>query len=206
MLTSTTGGADAPSFGWIGRAAIAARARQPHMNVFGGEDRFWLGPEGGQFALYFKKGDPFDLDHWQVPEGFDWGALGDRGQSAASARFRKRLSLRNYSDAPFEIDVDRTVRLLDDAEVATHLGVTPAAGLKAVAYESSNTVANAGSAAWQPDTGLVSVWILGHVHSLTGHDHRHSIRRRSGGGTRPGGQRRVFWQGPAGSSPRSRRR
>jgi uncharacterized protein DUF6786 len=48
VMTSTTGGSDAPSFGWIGRAAIASGERQPHMNVFGGEDRFWLGPEGGQ--------------------------------------------------------------------------------------------------------------------------------------------------------------
>jgi hypothetical protein len=30
----------------------------------GGEDRFWLGPEGGQYALYFNAGDPFDLDHY----------------------------------------------------------------------------------------------------------------------------------------------
>jgi hypothetical protein len=71
VMTSTTGGTDAPSFGWLGRAAIASGQRQPHMNVFGGEDRFWLGPEGGQYALYFKPGDPFDLDHWQVPEAFD---------------------------------------------------------------------------------------------------------------------------------------
>ena len=74
VLTSTVGGESAPSFGWLGRAAISSHARQPHMNVFGGEDRFWLGPEGGQFALYFKKGDAFDLAHWQVPEGFDWGS------------------------------------------------------------------------------------------------------------------------------------
>src|SRR5262245_5152450 len=112
VMTSTTGGPDAPSFGWIGCAAIAARARQPHMNVFGGEDRFWLGPEGGQFSLYFKKADPFDLDHWQVPEGFDWGAWDVDSQSPSSVRFRKRLSLRNYSETPFEIEVTRTVRLL----------------------------------------------------------------------------------------------
>src|SRR6476660_5720093 len=72
VMTSTTGGSDAPSFGWIGRAAIASGKRQPHMNVFGGEDRFWLGPEGGQYALFFKLGDPFDLAHWQVPEPLDW--------------------------------------------------------------------------------------------------------------------------------------
>jgi hypothetical protein len=27
----------------------------PHINVFGGEDRFWLGPEGGQFSIFFAK-------------------------------------------------------------------------------------------------------------------------------------------------------
>ena len=48
VLTSTTGGDKAPSFGWLGREAIASGTYQPHMNVFGGEDRFWLGPEGGQ--------------------------------------------------------------------------------------------------------------------------------------------------------------
>jgi hypothetical protein len=36
-------------FGWINRKLIASRKIQPHINVFGGEDRFWIGPEGGQF-------------------------------------------------------------------------------------------------------------------------------------------------------------
>ena len=93
VMTSTTGGTDAPSFGWLGRAAIASGQRQPHMNVFGGEDRFWLGPEGGQYALYFKPGDPFDLDHWQVPEAFDWGAWEIASQSPAAVSFRKRMTL-----------------------------------------------------------------------------------------------------------------
>src|SRR5215213_9029293 len=61
VMTSTTGGPDDLSFGWIGRTAVALRERQPHVNVFGGEDRFWLGPEGGQFSLFFNPGDPFDL-------------------------------------------------------------------------------------------------------------------------------------------------
>ena len=161
VMTSTTGGPDAPSFGWIGRAAIAARARQPHMNVFGGEDRFWLGPEGGQFSLYFTKADPFDLDHWQVPEGFDWGAWDVDSQSPSSVRFRKRLSLRNYSGTPFEIEVTRTVRLLAAGDVASNLKLTPPASVRAVAFESSNVVSNAGEEPWRPESGLVSTWILG---------------------------------------------
>ncbi len=161
VMTSTTGGPNAPSFGWIGWAAVRSGKRQPHMNVFGGEDRFWLGPEGGQYALYFKPGDPFDLDHWQVPEAIDWGAWDVAEKSSSAVRFRKRIALTNYSKTWFEIDVDRTVRLLDDKDAARHLGVAPPAGVRIVAFESANVVTNAGKAAWQAKSGLVSVWILG---------------------------------------------
>lgn len=161
VMTSTTGGTDAPSFGWIGRAAVQSGERQPHMNVFGGEDRFWLGPEGGQYALYFNAGDPFDLDHWRVPDAIDWGAWDIENQSQTSVRFRKRVALANYAGTAFDLDVDRTVRLLTEDEVAAQLGLSPASAVRMVAFESSNTVTNVGSASWQPQSGLVSVWILG---------------------------------------------
>jgi hypothetical protein len=161
VMTSTTGGRNAPSFGWLGRAAIASGQRQPHMNVFGGEDRFWLGPEGGQYALYFKPGDPFDLDHWQVPEAFDWAGWEIATQSASSVSFRKRMTLMNYSGTSLELDVDRTVRLLTEPDIATLLGESLGGAVRTVAFESSNTVTNAGSAAWTPPSGLVSIWILG---------------------------------------------
>src|SRR5512136_2409111 len=67
VMTSTAGGPDGLSFGWINREALAAGQNNPHMNAFGGEDRFWLGPEGGQFSIFFKKGAAFDLDHWFTP-------------------------------------------------------------------------------------------------------------------------------------------
>jgi hypothetical protein len=144
VMTSTTGGPDAPSFGWIGRAAISARQKQPHMNVFGGEDRFWLGPEGGQFSLYFAKGDAFDLDHWQVPEAFDWGKWDVDSKSADAVRFRRRMSLVNYSGTPLAVDVDRNVRLLRPADFATHLGTQLGPDIRMVGFESSNTITNAG--------------------------------------------------------------
>jgi len=161
VMTSTTGGADAPSFGWIGRAAIQSGVRQPHMNVFGGEDRIWLGPEGGQYALYFKAGDPFDVDHWQVPDAIDWGAWDIASQSAAFVRFTKRMALANYSGTVFDLDVDRTVRLLTPDEATALLGVSPPDAVRIVAFESSNTITNVGRAPWQPQSGLVSAWILG---------------------------------------------
>lgn len=161
VMTSTTGGSEAPSFGWIGRAAIASGARQPHINVFGGEDRFWLGPEGGQFSLFFRPGDPFDLDHWQVPEPLDWGAWDIASQSASAVRFNKRLTLVNYSGTRIQLDVDRTVRLLTSVEIETQLGAPPGPSVRTVAFESSNTVVNSGSEPLRPQSGLVSVWVLG---------------------------------------------
>ena len=161
VMTSTIGGPDAPSFGWIGRAAIAARQRQPHINVFGGEDRFWLGPEGGQFSLYFKQGDPFDLDHWQVPDAIDWGKWDVDSQSASTVRFRKRISLVNYTGTGFDMEVDRTIRLLTAKDFAAYFGEPLGDGVRMVAFESSNTVKNIGRDAWLPKSGLVSMWILG---------------------------------------------
>ena len=71
VLTSTLGGADGPSLGWINRALIASGDTLPHINPYGGEDRFWFGPEGGQFSIFFKPGDPFDLEHWFTPASID---------------------------------------------------------------------------------------------------------------------------------------
>jgi hypothetical protein len=161
VMTSTTGSNDQPSFGWIGRAAIQSGQRQPHINVFGGEDRFWLGPEGGQYALYFRPGDPFDLDRWQVPEPIDWGAWPVASRSTSHVRFKRRMTLVNYAKTQFDLDVDRTVRLLREDEAASALGVTIGRDVRSVAFESSNTVTNTGSTAWQPASGLVSIWILG---------------------------------------------
>ena len=163
VMTSTTGGSDSPSFGWLGRAAIESGKRQPHMNVFGGEDRFWLGPEGGQYALYFKKGDPFDLDHWQVAEAVDWAGWPIASESQTAIAFQKHMSLVNYSGTRFDLDVDRTVKLLSDAEVASLLGVTPGSDVQTVAFESANTVTNAGTQQWTQQSGLVSIWILGQL-------------------------------------------
>ena len=161
VMTSTTGGTDAPSFGWLGRAAIASGQKQPHMNAFGGEDRFWLGPEGGQYALFFKHGDPFDLDHWQTPEPIDWGAWDMFNPSPTAVGFEKRMTLQNYAGTTFDLDVKRTIRLMSNAEIAAQLKAPVPNTARAVGFETANTVTNAGKAPWQKETGLVSMWILG---------------------------------------------
>lgn len=161
VMTSSARGDAGASYGFINRDAVSDGVRKPHMNVFGGEDRFWVGPEGGQYGFYFAPGAPYDFDHWQVPEGIDWGAWDISEKSATSVTFRKVMHLVNHSGAGFDVRIDRKVRLLDGKEIADRLGMAVPSIAAAVAYESENTVTNAGSTGWTKDKGLLSIWILG---------------------------------------------
>jgi hypothetical protein len=131
------------------------------MNVFGGEDRFWLGPEGGQHALYFAPGAPFDLEHWQVPEAIDWGAWTVTSSTRAEVKLSKDMQLQNYAGFTFKAHVDRSVRVLEPAKIAAALGITLPSNVAAVGYESENVLRNTGEVAWTKDKGLLSIWILG---------------------------------------------
>src|SRR5690348_11491840 len=70
VFTSTCGGDDGPSFGWINYKAFAGE-RDRHMNAYGGENRFWLGPEGGRYSLFFKPGEEMVFDNWRTPPAID---------------------------------------------------------------------------------------------------------------------------------------
>jgi len=161
VMTSTAEGPLGMSFGWINRELLLSAKTLQHMNPYGGEDRFWLGPEGGQFSIFFAKDAPFDLEHWFTPAPIDTKPFDVVSQTRTSAVFHQRFQLTNYSGTRFDVDVRRAVRLLGADEVWKHLGLAPMAGLKLVAFESANTITNAGKEAWQKDTGLLSIWILG---------------------------------------------
>src|SRR5579862_6406968 len=45
VMTSAAAGEGGLSYGWINRDLIASGEKRPHINAYGGEDRFWLGPE-----------------------------------------------------------------------------------------------------------------------------------------------------------------
>jgi hypothetical protein len=96
-LAPCLAGGAGSSYGWINRAFIAAGGIDPHINVFGGEDRFWLGPEGGQFSIFFAKGAPFDLEHWFTPRPVDTEPFQVVRSTRGAAQFRHILALTNYA-------------------------------------------------------------------------------------------------------------
>jgi hypothetical protein len=161
IMTSTAGGGAGTSYGWVNRELIASGKFVPHINVFGGEDRFWLGPEGGQFSIFFAKGAKFELEHWFTPAALDTEPFEVVSQSSDRVAFRRTIELVNYSGFRFNLAATREVRLLRAADALAARQLTLPAGVAAVAFESVNTIKNTGAAAWRKDTGLLSIWILG---------------------------------------------
>ena len=159
VMTSSLAGDDGLSFGWINYEHVASGKIVPHMNAFGGEDRFWIGPEGGQFSIFFKGGTPFEFDHWQTPPLIDSEPYDIAEQTPTAVTFRKPGHLVNYSGAEFDFQIQRTIRLLDAREAAKHLGVE-IGDVKMACYQSENTLKNTGSKPWVKETGLLSIWIL----------------------------------------------
>jgi hypothetical protein len=166
VMTSTARGDSGRSLGWINRKHIASGKLVPHMNIFGGEERFWLGPEGGQFSIFHAKGGGFDWDNWQVPPPLDSLPFRLLNHSKDRATFGSSFSLTNHFGTQFHVDVRREVRLLDTRAVWNHLGLPPTDRISLVGYESNNTLTNAGTQPWRKETGLLSIWIAG-MHPAT---------------------------------------
>ncbi len=161
VMTSTSGGMDGLSYGWINRGLIKSGEVQEHINAFGGEDRFWLGPEGGQFSLYFDAGDAFDLENWQVPPSLDTEPFAVYSHDTGSAALGRDMTLTNYSGTTFDLNVERTLTILQAEEYLSERGIDLPSGLSAVAYESVNDVTNTGEQKWEKESGCLSIWILG---------------------------------------------
>jgi len=161
VMTSTSEGDNGLSYGWINREVFLSGDTSEHMNAFGGEDRLWLGPEGGQYSIYFAKGKEFNLDNWHVPKLIDLEPFDVASASAAEAVFTKEAELTNYSGTTFRIRIQRKVKVIEENEAFRQLGIDSANGASLVAYESVNELKNIGRSAWKKETGLLSIWILG---------------------------------------------
>jgi hypothetical protein len=74
-MTSSLDGADGAGFGWLNAEFIASGTEDEGFNNYGGEDRFWLGPEAGQFGLRFQAGQAFDPANGKTPAGLNRGGF-----------------------------------------------------------------------------------------------------------------------------------
>jgi hypothetical protein len=160
VFTSTASGDTGTSFGWVNYNLLVTRKFKSQFNPVGGEERFWLGPEGGQYALYFRKGDSMNFQHWQVPGLIDTAAFQITKSDKRNAVFSARGNLVNYSGTNFLFDIERSIHLLNRADLEQKLNVSIPSTLNVVAFESNNAIKNTSDKAWKKENGLMSIWLL----------------------------------------------
>lgn len=165
VFTSTAGGLSGKSLGYLNYKALDSREINPHMNGYGGENRFWLGPEGGQYSVYFAPGVAQVYDNWHTPKATDTEPWEVVSSSRRTVALRKAMSVRNYKGTTFAIGVDRSVTLLTTAQIAAHLGIRLAEDMPCVGYATANQITNQGNFAWTAETGTICIWILDMFHT-----------------------------------------
>jgi hypothetical protein len=160
VMTSTAGGDNGISFGWLNYDLLASRKISKHMTAFGGEERFWLGPEGGQFSIYFKQGKDFSFENWQVPKELDSSPFELQSATKTEAKFVQNMHFQNYIGSDLNLRVNRDIRLLTPANIQTLIGINLSGNLKMVGFETTNSITNTGEKPWNETHGMLSIWIL----------------------------------------------
>lgn len=160
VMTSSANGEAGKSFGWINYKHISSGKVSEQFNPYGGEERFWLGPEGGPFSIYFPKGKDQSFENWIVPKEIDTVPFDIRSQAPTAVSFAKDFELTNASGTKLEIGVERTVKLLSKIDVEQALAAQLGDSLGFVAYESENILTNRGQSAWNEKNGFLSIWLL----------------------------------------------
>jgi hypothetical protein len=161
VMTSTSTGPEGTSYGWINYDLLASGKNKKQFNPVGGEERFWLGPEGGQFSIYFAPGDSFNIKHWQVPSVLDTLEWKSQPGAGAQAMFATDAILKNHSNNEINLLIERRVRLLRMPETESLLVTKVPQGVQVVAYETHNRIENKSPMDWKKENGLLSIWLLG---------------------------------------------
>jgi hypothetical protein len=157
-MTTTFDAPAGDALGWIGVAAIQKGPVDPVFNNFGGEDRFWFGPEGSQFGLHFGVKEQ-TMANYRVPAGMSSQSY-DLVTVSTSGDFlvmKARMQLENARKTQFDVEVQRTVRVLDSCPYT--MGYSNK--LLCVGFQTESLVTNLSQRAIERETGVLAAWTPG---------------------------------------------
>lgn len=160
VMTSTASGNRGLAYGWINYDLIKSKKLNSNFNPFGGEERFWLGPEGGPFSFYFDQGVEQSFSNWRVPSVIDTESFDVLEKNSEKVTFSKQAEIINAYGTQFKIDIRRTVSLLNKNDIEGLFNIDIDSSLGLVAYKSDNRITNIGNQKWEKTSGLPSIWLL----------------------------------------------
>ena len=129
------------------------------MNAYGGENRFWLGPEGSKFSLFFKHGATMEYKNWHTPPAVDTETWQVTAQDDKRVSMEKTMSLQNYTDTQFDILAKRSIEILDKTEMEDLLNIS-LDSISSVGFMTTNSISNMGDSSWDQQSGAPCIWIL----------------------------------------------
>ena len=160
VFTSTAAGLNGTSIGFVNYKFFDAGKTDEHMNGFGGENRFWLGPEGGKYSIYFKKDSEQVFENWYTPKPIDIEPWNVVSVNKDNASFLKEMTVTNYLGNQLKLRVNRSVSIIKTEEIAFGLNVKINPNVKVVAYTTNNKIENIGDFEWTKETGTICIWML----------------------------------------------
>ena len=171
VFTSTAAGEAGKSLGYLNYNALDSKETNEHMNGYGGENRLWLGPEGGRYSIFFKPGSEQVYENWHTPKPIDtepWEVVTSNRQSVV---LKKDMEVANYLGNKMHLNVNRKISMLSPADIQATLGINPGNKIQSVAYATQNKITNLNDYAWTKETGTICIWMLDMFntapHSLT---------------------------------------
>lgn len=160
VFTSTADGLAGKSFGWIKYETFDLKQPDAHMNAFGGEDRLWLGPEGGQFSLFFRPGTKMEFANWHTPAAVDNESWELISSSDKKVSMSKSTQLQNYAGTNLSIKLERDVEIIEPEGIQQLLRIEADTAVKLVGFKTANSITNTGKTAWDQATGAPCLWNL----------------------------------------------
>ena len=160
VFTSTANGLKGNSLGFVNYRALDSEIIDPHMNGYGGENRFWLGPEGGKYSVFFAPGVGQVFDNWHTPKPIDIESWKIISSERGYISLMKEMSVTNYVGTVLNLRVDRIISLIERPEIEFTLGLKLTPQVDAVAYMTDNTIINLNDFEWTKETGTICIWIL----------------------------------------------
>lgn len=159
VFTSTANGLEGRSFGWVNYKAFEGE-KDSHMNAYGGENRLWLGPEGGKFSVFFAPGTKMEFENWVTPPAIDTESWDVLSRNENSVTLQKEASFLNYSGTSLETSIKRKIQILENETIENMLGLELDQNIQTVGFKTVNSITNTGEKEWNEKTGAPSIWIL----------------------------------------------
>jgi len=160
VFTSTANGLDGISIGFVNYDVLNSDIIDEHMNGYGGENRFWLGPEGGKYSVYFDKGKEQIFENWHTPKPIDIEAWTLVSANEKNVVLNKVMEVTNYQGYKLKLNVDREVNLIGNNHISKLLDINISDKVNTVAYITDNKITNLNDFEWTTETGTICIWML----------------------------------------------